>query len=104
MPVALDLKLSLKNHGWVYLAPWELDNDDLLRVENICGEKLRIKIKQLNKDDYFCIGEITSDGQFKILESTNAPVLPQAWNQFEPSSKGYACDWTNPRKGEKYRL
>ena len=49
MPVALDLKLSLKNHGWVYLAPWELDNDDLLRVENICGEKLRIKIKQLNK-------------------------------------------------------
>ena len=50
------------------------------------------------------IGEITSDGNFKILEETDGPVLPQAWNQFEPSSKGYACDWTNPRKGERYRL
>ncbi len=50
------------------------------------------------------IGEITSDGNFKILEETDGPVLPQAWNQFEPSSKGYACDWTNPRKGERYKL
>ena len=50
------------------------------------------------------IGEITSSGQFKILESTDGPVLPQAWNQFEPSSKGYACDWTDSRKGERYRL
>ncbi len=50
------------------------------------------------------IGEITSDGNFKILEETDGPVLPQAWNQFEPSSKGYACDWTNPKKGERYKL
>ncbi len=50
------------------------------------------------------IGQITSNGQFKILESTNGPVSPQAWNQFEPSSKGYACDWTDSRKGERYRL
>ncbi|WP_320675440.1 urea ABC transporter substrate-binding protein [Prochlorococcus sp. MIT 1341] len=50
------------------------------------------------------IGKITSRGQFKILESTNGPIAPQAWNQFEPSSKGYACDWTNARKGERYRF
>ena len=49
IPVAFDLKLSLKSHGWVYLSPWELDNNDLLRVENVSGEKIRIKIKQLNK-------------------------------------------------------
>ena len=50
------------------------------------------------------IGEITADGQFKILEETDGPVAPQAWNQFEPSSKGYACDWTDASKGEKYKL
>ena len=50
------------------------------------------------------IGEITEDGQFKIVESSNGPVAPQAWNQFEPSSKGYACDWTDPEKGEKFML
>ncbi len=50
------------------------------------------------------IGEITADGQFKILEETDGPVSPQAWNQFEPSSKGYACDWTDASKGEKYKL
>ena len=49
IPVAFDLKLSLKSHGWVYLSPWELDNNDLLRVEDVSGEKIRIKIKQLNK-------------------------------------------------------
>jgi urea transport system substrate-binding protein len=50
------------------------------------------------------IGEIGADGQFKILESTDGPVAPQAWNQFEPSSKGFACDWTDAAKGEKYKL
>ncbi|MEC7393145.1 MAG: urea ABC transporter substrate-binding protein [Cyanobacteriota bacterium] len=50
------------------------------------------------------IGEIGADGQFKILESTDGPVAPQAWNQFEPSSKGFACDWTDASKGEKYKL
>ncbi len=50
------------------------------------------------------IGQITSSGQFRILESTDGPVQPQAWNQFEPSSKGYACDWTDNSKGERYRF
>ena len=50
------------------------------------------------------IGKITEDGQFEIVEETSGPIAPQAWNQFEPSSKGYACDWTDPAKGEKYKL
>jgi len=49
------------------------------------------------------IGEINSEGGFTILEETGV-VLPQAWNQKHPSSKGFACDWTDPSKGEKYKL
>jgi len=50
------------------------------------------------------IGEITADGQFKIIEESDSPIDPQTWNQFEPTSKGFACDWTDPSKGEKYKL
>ncbi len=49
------------------------------------------------------IGEINAEGGFTILEETGV-VLPQAWNQKHPSSKGFACDWTDPSKGEKYKL
>ena len=50
------------------------------------------------------IGKITSDGQFEIIEESDNPIDPQTWNQFEPTSKGFACDWTDPSKGEKYKL
>ena len=50
------------------------------------------------------IGQVTPDGQFDILKTSDGPIDPQAWNQFEPTSKGYACDWTDPAKGEKYKL
>jgi urea transport system substrate-binding protein len=50
------------------------------------------------------IGQITADGQFDILESTNGPIAPQAWNQIHPDSKGFACDWTDASKGGKYKL
>ena len=49
------------------------------------------------------IGEINAEGGFTILEETGV-VLPQAWNQKHPSSNGFACDWTDPKKGEKYKL
>ena len=49
------------------------------------------------------IGEINAEGGFTILEETGV-VEPQAWNQKHPSSKGYACDWTDPKKGEKYKM
>ena len=52
-----------------------------------------------------CIRDrIKPEGGFEILEETDGVVYPQAWNQFEPSSKGYACDWTDPSKGERYKL
>ena len=50
------------------------------------------------------IGEITADGQFEIVEESDNPIDPQTWNQFEPTSKGFACDWSDPSKGEKYKL
>ena len=50
------------------------------------------------------IGEITADGQFEIVEESDSPIDPQTWNQFEPTSKGFACDWSDPSKGEKYKL
>ncbi|WP_413745035.1 urea ABC transporter substrate-binding protein [Synechococcus sp. MIT S9451] len=50
------------------------------------------------------IGQISSDGQFEIIAATNGPVSPQAWNQFVSFSKGYACDWTDASKGERYKL
>jgi urea transport system substrate-binding protein len=50
------------------------------------------------------IGKIAWDGQFEIIEESDYPIDPQAWNQFEPTSKGFACDWTDFSKGEKYRL
>ena len=50
------------------------------------------------------IGKITPEGQFEIIETSDGAIAPQAWNQFEPSSKGYACDWADINKGEKYKL
>ena len=49
------------------------------------------------------IGQINSAGGFTILEETGV-VMPQAWNQKHPSSKGFACDWSDASKGEKYKL
>ena len=50
------------------------------------------------------IGIINAEGCFTIVEESDRVVDPQAWNQFEPSSKGFACDWTDPSKGEWYKL
>lgn len=50
------------------------------------------------------IGQVTPEGQFDILKTSDGPIDPQAWNQFEPTSMGFACDWTDPAKGEKYKL
>lgn len=50
------------------------------------------------------IGEVRDDGLFNIVYETPAPVEPVPWNQFVKSTKGYACDWSDPRKGEKYKV
>jgi urea transport system substrate-binding protein len=49
------------------------------------------------------IGEIRDDGLFKIVMATPAPVDPIPWNQYVPETKGFACDWSDPKKGEKYK-
>ncbi len=49
------------------------------------------------------IGEIREDGLFEIVSATDGPVTPIPWNQFVPDTKGYACDWSDPSKGGKYK-
>ncbi|MFH7243321.1 MAG: urea ABC transporter substrate-binding protein [Spirulina sp.] len=50
------------------------------------------------------IGEVKEDGMFEILWSTDGPIDPQPWNQFVPDTKGFACDWSDPAKGEKFEI
>lgn len=50
------------------------------------------------------IGEVRDDGLFDIVWSTEKAVDPIPWNQFVPDTKGYACDWTDPNKGGKYKV
>jgi urea transport system substrate-binding protein len=50
------------------------------------------------------IGEINEDGMFDIVFETDGPVDPQPWNQYVPETKGFACDWTDPEKGGKYKV
>ena len=49
------------------------------------------------------IGEIREDGLFEIVSETDGPVTPVPWNQYVPDTKGYACDWSDPAKGGKYK-
>lgn len=50
------------------------------------------------------IGEVRDDGLFNIVWSTDKPVDPIPWNQYVPDTKGYACDWSDPAKGGKYKM
>ena len=51
------------------------------------------------------IGQVNSEGQFTILETSDDIIKPQTWHQFIKEDKGYACDWTDPvNKGQKYKL
>ncbi|MEL6159829.1 MAG: urea ABC transporter substrate-binding protein [Cyanobacteria bacterium J06623_5] len=49
------------------------------------------------------IGEIRDDGLFEIVSSTDGPLEPVPWNQYVPDTKGFACDWSDPAKGGKYK-
>ncbi len=48
------------------------------------------------------IGQVQADGQFKIVYETR-PIVPQPWNQQVPETTGLACDWSNPKRGGKYK-
>ncbi|WP_068816342.1 urea ABC transporter substrate-binding protein [Phormidesmis priestleyi] len=49
------------------------------------------------------IGQVADDGLFKIVYATKDAVKPIPWNQFVTDTKGYACDWSDPAKGGKYK-
>ncbi|MDB9535161.1 urea ABC transporter substrate-binding protein [Dolichospermum planctonicum CS-1226] len=49
------------------------------------------------------IGQVRQDGLFDIVYATPAPVEPVPWNQFVKETKGFACDWSDPAKGGKYK-
>ena len=49
------------------------------------------------------IGEITADGQFKVVSESKTAEKPVPWNQYVAETKGYACDWSDPKKGGKYK-
>jgi urea transport system substrate-binding protein len=50
------------------------------------------------------IGEVRDDGLFDIVWSTEGPVDPVPWNQYVPDTKGFACDWSDPAKGGKFKV
>ena len=50
------------------------------------------------------IGKALDNGQFRILSTGEVPVEPTPWSQSLSESKGFACDWSDPDKGERYAL
>jgi urea transport system substrate-binding protein len=50
------------------------------------------------------IGEVGEDGLFKIVYSSKEAVKPVPWNQYVAETKGYACDWSDLKKGGKYKI
>jgi urea transport system substrate-binding protein len=49
------------------------------------------------------IGEIDAKGMFKIVFESKEAVKPIPWNQYVAETKGFACDWSDPAKGGKYK-
>ncbi|PZU95283.1 MAG: urea ABC transporter substrate-binding protein [Pseudanabaena sp.] len=64
------------------------------------------KVKMENShhlSKYVRIGEVTPDGQFKIVFATDKTVEPLPWNQFVPETKGFFCDYSDKSKGGKFK-
>ncbi|MEO1402141.1 MAG: transporter substrate-binding protein [Cyanobacteria bacterium J06635_1] len=49
------------------------------------------------------VGKVREDGLFEIVWSSDQPLEPQAWSQYVPETKGFACDWSDVEKGGKYQ-
>jgi urea transport system substrate-binding protein len=48
------------------------------------------------------VGQVQADGQFKIVSETGA-IEPQPWSQQVPETRGDVCDWTDPKRGRRYK-
>ena len=49
------------------------------------------------------LGEVREDGLFDVVWSSEGTLEPIPWNQYVKETKGFACDWTDPAKGGKYK-
>ncbi len=53
---------------------------------------------------YARVGLARGSGQFEIVSAGNGPIQPVPWSQDLAESKGFACDYSDPKKGEKYKM
>ncbi|MGB3765386.1 MAG: urea ABC transporter substrate-binding protein [Phormidesmis sp.] len=53
---------------------------------------------------YARIGLARDSGQFEIVSAGDGPIQPIPWSQKLEESKGFACDYSGPEKGEKYKI
>jgi urea transport system substrate-binding protein len=53
---------------------------------------------------YVRIGQVEDSGLFKIVSESPAVVAPEPWNKYVADTKGFACDYSDPAKGEKYKV
>ena len=49
------------------------------------------------------LGQVRDDGLFDVIWSSEGSLEPIPWNQYVKETKGFACDWTDPNKGGKYK-
>ena len=49
------------------------------------------------------IGEVVEGGLFKVVYETKEAVKPLPWNQYVAETKGFACDYSDPKKGKMFK-
>jgi urea transport system substrate-binding protein len=47
---------------------------------------------------------VNDKGLFDIAYASKEAVKPIPWNQYVADTKGYSCDWSDPKKGGKYKV
>jgi urea transport system substrate-binding protein len=50
------------------------------------------------------IGRVRSDGLFEVVYQSKTAIAPQPWSRMVTDTKNFGCDWSDPKKGGKYRL
>ena len=53
---------------------------------------------------YARIGLARDSGQFEIVSTGDGPIQPDPWNPHLADGDVFACDYTDPDKGEKYKV
>jgi urea transport system substrate-binding protein len=50
------------------------------------------------------VGQVRQDGLFNIVHRNPTPIAPEPWSQALSATQGYACDWSDETRGEKYKV